>query len=151
MKKFFLLVMLASVSIFSFANGTENFGFYVSAMFNSLIPIMAVACTMALPVLIVLLCLNFKKSKLKYAVIEKAIESGKEIPDSVFETPKKQVNFLNQGLTFLAVGIGLAVILLALADIRYASIGLLFILIGIGRVIAWWITRKSNNEVIEEK
>ncbi|MDD4142134.1 MAG: DUF6249 domain-containing protein [Bacteroidales bacterium] len=147
MKKNFLTAALASSSIFTFANDAN---IMMVDFLDSIVPVIAITCVMALPAIIVLLCLNFKKSKLKYEILEKSIEKGQQLPESIFEEPKKHVDLLGQGLTFITLGIGLAIIFWALTDIRYASIGLLFFLIGVGRIITWIISRKSNNEIPEK-
>lgn len=77
---------------------------------NQIIPVFLFLLLFAAFVFIVRSFLQRKKESQIFSLYEKAIDAGKELPESLFvttlETPKKSSNYLLNGLIWLGVGIG---------------------------------------------
>ncbi len=121
---------------------TENKGY-------ALIPIIAIIFGTLCPVLIIIAIFYFrnKNSNRKYALIEKAIESGQPLPEKLFIEVAEQSDTMNKGIKRTFVGIGLFIFLwLITGDIAIGSVGLLVMFIGLGEMIAAYYTKKKTAE-----
>lgn len=115
----------------------------------ALIPIIAIIFGTLCPVLLIIAIFYFrsKNQSRKYAVIEKAIESGQPIPEKLFIEVAEQSDALNKGIKRTFVGIGLFIFLwLITGEITIGSIGLLVMFIGLGEMIAAYYTKKKTPE-----
>ena len=115
----------------------------------ALIPIIAIIFGTLCPVLLIIAIFYFrsKNQSRKYAVIEKAIESGQPIPEKLFIEVAEQSDALNKGIKRTFVGIGLFIFLwLITGEITIGSIGLLVMFIGLGEMIAAYYTKKKKPE-----
>ncbi len=127
-------------------------------MQDDIIPLVAIISSMGFPVLIVFLFAFYKnkKEQARYWVMEKAIESGRELPEGFFDEPQKKetissnTKMLHQGTIFTAIGAGLIIwgftssMVDSMTDIM-KGIGVIFSLVGWGKLLVYSIkTRKEN-------
>lgn len=117
-----------------------------------LIPIFGIVFSFVTPMIIVLIIFLSKTKQEKYRndVLKAAIEQGRELPPDFFKPQQKpKENLLKTGTFFLAFGFGLGIFFyFFFADqgesLKFASMGLIFIFIGIGQLIAYQLERKHK-------
>lgn len=117
--------------------------------FNSsmLIPIIAIVCGCALPVVIVFIAFYFryKNRKAKYKLAEQALASGQPIPEDFFGAKAEQAT-LHKGITNTFTGIGLFILLWALASFSVATVGLLVMFMGLGQIVIHYASQNNKKE-----
>lgn len=119
---------------------------FFSGLEDVLIPVVAIVTPFLIAFLIVFFVLRYQLSqkKAKYAVVEKALEMGKELPADFFrDTRKKTKTPLESALVLVAVGLGF-IVMGALTSSFFYGIGALCSLIGIAKFIAWKIEQPKN-------
>lgn len=117
-----------------------------------LIPIFGIVFSFVTPIAIVLIIFLNKTKQEKYRneVLKAAIEQGRELPADFFKQQEKpKENLLRTSTFFLAFGIGIGIFFYLFftptgEGLKFASIGLIFIFIGIGQLIAYLIERKQK-------
>ena len=123
-----------------------------------LIPIFGIVFSFVTPMIIVLIVFLNKTKQEKYRneVLKAAIEQGRELPPDFFKTPQKpKENLLRTATFFLAFGLGLGLFFyFFFADqgqgLKFASMGLIFVFIGIGQLIAYHIEKKHKKSGEQE-
>ena len=116
------------------------------------IPIFGIVFTFLTPVLILFIIFLYKtkQEKFKNEVLKAAIEQGRELPPDFFKRQEKsKESLLRTSLFFLAFGIGLGIFFYFFfapqgEGWKFASIGLIFIFVGIGQLIAYLIEQKQK-------
>ena len=131
---------------------------------DSLIPLFAIVSPFLIAFLIVFFYIYYRNKKVqsRYRVMEKAIESGRELPEGFFDEPESKrpskFSTLNQGLVCTAVGIGSFIWCIGGAyelDEGFGAllVGLaaIFTLIGIGKLILYRVeSRKEVRDTDEQ-
>ncbi len=140
--KFFLLfiLMLCVTPAFSHNGGNFNPGL--------LIPVTAIIFIFGGPIVLLSIYFYFryKANKKRAEVIEKAILAGQPIPNELFkEQTRAPRNYLGEGITMIGAGIGIGIMLWILVAPKFASIGLLVLLIGIAELVIHQIQKKDKN------
>ncbi|HET9571810.1 MAG TPA: DUF6249 domain-containing protein [Bacteroidales bacterium] len=123
-----------------------------------LIPIVGTISPFLCAILIILIIFLFKtkQEKSRNDVLKAAIEHGRELPPDFFKKPEKpKVNLLTNSLFFLGFGLGVSVFFyLFFAEqgqgFKFASIGLIFIFIGLGQLVAYLVERKQKKACEQE-
>lgn len=105
------------------------------------IAILGICAVFGTPILIVLIICFFdsRNKALMFGTIDKAIESGTEIPASVLqaiEKPAKQVSNLTRGLIWCGLGLGVLVAWSLFRDFSEASLGFIPLFIGIAYLVS---------------
>ena len=114
------------------------------------------------PVIVLFLILFFalryklKLQKEQYAVVEKAIECGRELPDSFFEEssskkPLYSKKRLSTALTLIALGIGILFFGLVAENKYVWAFSVIPILIGLGQLLVYRIEEKSRIEELSKE
>lgn len=124
-----------------------------------LIPIFGIVFTFMTPVVIVLIVFltKMKQEKYRNEVIKAAIEQGRELPPDLFkQQDKPKESLLRTSTFFLAFGIGIGIFFYFFfassgESLKFASIGLIFIFIGIGQLIAYLIEQKQKKSGEQER
>lgn len=119
---------------------------------GELIPIFGIVFSFLTPVLIIFIIFvnKTKQEKFKNEVLKAAIEQGRELPPDFFKTQEKpKESLLRTSTFFLAFGIGIGIFFYFFfaasgEGLKFASIGLIFIFIGIGQLIAYLIEQKQK-------
>ena len=188
MKKFILLFMVVFISIFSNGICVAENNLIVSdsiisqektelallemkqnhelkkKVVSNLVPITAIIFVIGIPVIVLFLVLFFalryklKLQKERYAVVEKAIECGRELPDSFFEesSSKKPLYKYNKkrlstALTLIALGVGILFFGLVAENKYVWAFSVVPILIGLGQLLVYRIEEKSRNEELSKE
>ncbi len=148
MKKTFLMTGMLLSSVGLFAQEAS-----AAAVINNLVPFIA---TMAVPILVVFFFLyyRYKENKAKIELAKTAIENGQTISEEFFKgmnekQKRKKKSHLQNALECIGVGIGVAIMLWAIVEPRFATIGLFIFCIGISYLILHFIEKKqakSNDE-----
>lgn len=131
---------------------------------SNLVPITAIIFVIGIPVIVLFLVLFFalryklKLQKERYAVVEKAIECGRELPDSFFEesSSKKPLYKYNKkrlstALTLIALGVGILFFGLVAENKYVWAFSVVPILIGLGQLLVYRIEEKSRNEELSKE
>ena len=101
-------------------------------------------------ILIVWICcyISYRKQRDRYRIIEKAIENGQEIPEGLFDEPKKSrkqwTSTLRQAIVFIAIGIGLAIFGETIGVEEITSIATIPGIIGLGYLVVTFIERREQ-------
>ncbi len=114
---------------------------------ENLIPIIAIIMIFGMPVFIVLIiCLfRYNNQRARYRVVEKALESGRELPEDFFAKEKIVTDLRTKGIKNTFLGLGLGIFLWALTGtFGLGCIGFMIMLIGIGEIIIYQ-TQNGNN------
>lgn len=106
-----------------------------------------VAITFAFPIIIVFIAFYFqyRSRKQKYKLIEKALESGQPLPESLMKSAD-DTNVQNKGLKNIFVGLGLFIFLWAITtQFAIGSIGLLIMFIGFGQLAVYYANKDKGD------
>ncbi|MDP4271022.1 MAG: DUF6249 domain-containing protein [Bacteroidota bacterium] len=95
-------------------------------------------------IVLIILIFNHRNKKAKYRLMEKAIEAGREIPQSFFEEKKPKKTPLQSAFALIGTGIGLFLMLWFVADHDVAFVGAIPLLIGLGKLLAYKMEEKSS-------
>lgn len=130
---------------------------------DSLIPLFAIVSPFLIAFLIVFFYIYYRNKKVqsRYRVMEKAIESGRELPEGFFDEPESKrpskFSTLNQGLVCMAVGIGSFIWCIGGAYELDEGFGALLVgwrpysLVGIGKLILYRVeSRKEVRDTDEQ-
>ena len=125
-----------------------------TGFFYAILAIMAVSFTLGLPVIVIVIILYYKhrKRRQRDAVIEKFINSGKDIPAELLASwelnPDESDSRLHQGIKLIAVSLGLYLFLHFSVGPDVALIAAIPLFLGIARLIIWKISQKSGPQNI---
>ena len=125
-----------------------------TGFFYAILAIMAVSFTLGLPVIVIVIILYYKhrKRRQRDAVIEKFINSGKDIPVELLASwelnPDESDSRLHQGIKLIAVSLGLYIFLYFFVGADVALIAAIPLFLGIARFIIWKISQKSRPQNI---
>lgn len=108
-----------------------------------------VAIALAFVAIITFPIIRYMNKKAQYKLYEEAIRSGQKLPDNI-GFPKKETNIQANGIKNISLGIGLGIFLWILLGIEMASIGLIFICIGIGQLIIYRTQQRPTDKHTEE-
>ncbi len=111
------------------------------------------SCVLLLLIVIVVRWFQYKNKQAEYALMAKALDAGKPLPDTLFtggneKEPKR--NTLTKGIRNIFLGIGLGVFLWVLTDAAsLAAIGFLIFCRGCGQVVIAYVaeSRKDSRPV----
>ena len=119
-----------------------------------LIPILFIVFVMAAPIIliavivIVLITSHYSSKKRKYALMQAAINSGQPISADVIkelESVKKKKNRLDGAILNISFGIGIFVLFWVTIDIEMACVGLVFVFVGIGQLVSYYLKKQEEN------
>lgn len=87
-----------------------------------------------------------KEKKGRYELMAKAIEAGRDIPADFFNMESAPKSPLGSIATYVAVGLGIIIFFTLDGDIELVGIGLIPLLIGVGKFIAWKYEQKKESQ-----
>jgi hypothetical protein len=125
-----------------------------TGFFYAILAIMVVSFTLGLPVIVTAIILYYKhrKRRQRDAVIEKFINSGKDVPAELLASwelhPDESDSRLHQGIKLIAVSLGLYLFLHFSVGTDVALIAAIPLFLGIARLIIWKISQKSGPQNI---
>lgn len=86
-----------------------------------------------------------KESVRKHELYMKALEAGQAIPENYFKEPTKpKSSNLQKGAVWLAVGLGLTILLLVKGDIKESGVGALPAFIGVAYLLVHYLEKPKN-------
>ncbi len=122
----------------------------IDKMQNVLIPIFAIFFLFGVPFIFLFLILFFalryklKLQQERYAIVEKSIELGRELPDSFFEESSSNKKRLGRAITLITLGIGI-LFLGIIAENKYVwAISVIPMLIGLGQLLVYKIEKNAR-------
>lgn len=81
---------------------------------------------------------SYRKKRLLHETVRLMVEKGAEIPAGLLAPPPRKPSDLRRGVILSTAGLGLAIFLAVLPDVRGAwGAGLTLFLIGVGHLIVW--------------
>ena len=122
-----------------------------TSFWDAVVAIVAISFTLGLPVIVIAIILYYKhrKRRQRDALIEKFINSDKDLPAellSLWELHLDEPNkTLNQGIKLVAVSLGLYLFLHVFLGTDIALIAAVPLFLGIARLIIWKISQKSGS------
>ena len=152
-----------SNAIQSIQNNGGNAGGFAATIFNGiedvLIPVVGIASPFIMVCIIIYVIASnaTKRRQRKYEMVEKAIESGVEIPEYVFrETPEKDdekpaKSALNSAVILIAVGIAVTLFFTIKENYDVAALSSVILLLGIGKLIVYILDARSEKKLQESK
>ncbi len=152
-----------SNAIQSIQNNGGNAGGFAATIFNGiedvLIPVVGIASPFIMVCIIIYVIASnaTKRRQRKYEMVEKAIESGVEIPEYVFrETPEKDnakagKSTLNSAVILIAVGIAVTLFFTIKENYDVAALSSVILLLGIGKLIVYILDARSEKKLQESK
>lgn len=152
-----------SNAIQSIQNNGGNAGGFAATIFdgieNVLIPVVGIASPFIMVCIIIYVIASnaTKRRQRKYEMVEKAIESGVEIPEYVFrETPEKDnakagKSTLNSAVILIAVGIAVTLFFTIKENYDVAALSSVILLLGIGKLIVYILDARSEKKLQESK
>ena len=118
-----------------------------------IIPIFGIIFGITGPIVLILSVFYFRNRdrKRQYAIVEKAIESGQPIPESLFLEITTKTDSMSRGIKRTFLGIGLFILLWLVTDeLSIGSVGLLLMFIGLGEVISAYVKDKKLKDEPKE-
>lgn len=127
----------------------------IEDLFESLIPLSAIIMPFLMVCVVVAITFwhTTKRRRMKYDMVEKAIERNYQLPEYVFyEQPKpvSQTATLRSACTIIAVGVGVTLFFIINGDMEVAALCSMIFLIGLGKLVVYLVERKNNNKKEEE-
>ena len=144
-------------------NNGGNAGGFAATIFdgieNVLIPVVGIASPFIMVCIIIYVIASnaTKRRQRKYEMVEKAIESGVEIPEYVFrETPEKDnakagKSTLNSAVILIAVGIAVTLFFTIKENYDVAALSSVILLLGIGKLIVYILDARSEKKLQESR
>lgn len=140
-------------------DNNNNFYTLVKGLEDIIIPLIAIVCPFIMVCIIIYVIASnaTKRRQRKYEMVEKAIESGVEIPEYVFrETPEKDnakagKSTLNSAVILIAVGIAVTLFFTIKENYDVAALSSVILLLGIGKLIVYILDARSEKKLQESK
>lgn len=124
---------------------------FVETLLENLVPIVAISFPFLFAVLTVFFVLwyKYKDNKRRYVVLEKALESGRDLPDNFFQPQRKTPhNRLSNSVTLMGVGLGVAIFGAIIGQIEVCALAVIPFILGIGQFIVYMIEKKEGKQNI---
>ena len=141
------------------ANMGNNSGGFTQSLFEGLedvlIPVVAVGSPFIMVCIIIYIIATnaTKRRQRKYEMVEKAIESGVEIPEYVFRETSEKDNSkpgksaLSNAVILIAVGIAVTLFFIIKYDYDIAALASVVLLLGIGKLIVYILDERSKKKL----
>ena len=122
--------------------------------FDAIVAIVAISFTLGLPIIVIAIILYYKhrKRRQRDALLEKFINSDKDVPAELLASWELHLDepnkILHQGIKLVAVSLGLYLFLHVFVGADIALIAAVPLFLGIARLIIWKISQKSGPQNI---
>lgn len=146
-------VALAGALLATLAWPVMAVDFNAAAGSGVLVPVVAILSVFGVPAVAVVLVAYFvirhreRRAQLLNERIQRFLEAGQPIPENLMQdggnrtTPEQHQQ---QGLLLLGLGIGLMVFLTLVASLPVGSLGLVFIGVGVAKLIIWKMAARQG-------
>jgi hypothetical protein len=121
--------------------------------FDAIVAIVAISFTLGLPIIVIAIILYYKhrKRRQRDALIEKFINSGKDVPAELLASWELHLDepnkILHQGIKLVAISLGLYLFLHVFIGADIALIATVPLFLGIARLIIWKISKNLGQSI----
>lgn len=104
------------------------------------VSILVVPFVVVLAILIAILIYNYRKSQMRARIIEKSLESGRDLPDG-FWSPKKKRKPFKDEITYLGVGLGCLFVGCVSDEFMFTGVAIIFLVMSLGGFLVYALQR----------
>lgn len=104
------------------------------------VSILVVPFVVVLAILIAILIYNYRKSQMRARIIEKSLESGRDLPDG-FWSPKKKRKPLKEENTYLGIGLGFLFMGWVSGEYIFTGVAIIFLVMSLGGFLVYALQR----------
>ena len=116
---------------------------------SDIVPLTAIVSAIVVPfvvllaVLIAVMIYNYRKSQMRARIIEKSLESGRDLPDG-FWPPKKKRNPLKDEITYLGIGLGFLFMGCVSDEFMFTGVAIIFLVMSVGGFLVYCLHRPAK-------
>lgn len=117
------------------------------------IPVVAITTVFSTILISIFLLLFFpwKKQRAKYRLMEKAIESGRDIPADFFQDHNVKRSSMESSFIIIGTGLGILVLAFCIKEEVLIGISAIVLFAGIGKLAAYLIEKKKKDSTTENE
>lgn len=104
------------------------------------VSILVVPFVVVLAILIAILIYNYRKSQMRARIIEKSLESGRDLPDG-FWSPKKKRKPFKDEITYLGIGLGCLFVGCVSDEFMFTGVAIIFLVMSLGGFLVYALQR----------
>ena len=104
------------------------------------VSILVVPFVVVLAILIAILIYNYRKSQMRARIIEKSLESGRDLPDG-FWSPRKKRKPLKEENTYLGIGLGSLFMGWVSGEYIFTGVAIIFLVMSLGGFLVYALQR----------
>lgn len=104
------------------------------------VSILVVPFVVVLAILIAILIYNYRKSQMRARIIEKSLESGRDLPDG-FWSPRKKRKPLKEENTYLGIGLGFLFMGWVSGEYIFTGVAIIFLVMSLGGFLVYALQR----------
>lgn len=118
---------------------------------SNIIPLTAIVSVLVVPfvvvlaILIAILIYNYRKSQMRARIIEKSLESGRDLPDG-FWSPKKKRKPFKDEITYLGVGLGCLFVGCVSDEFMFTGVAIIFLVMSLGGFLVYALQRLEKKD-----
>lgn len=122
----------------------------LEASVDVIIPLVAIVTPFAMICIVIYIVITneTRRRRMKYNMVEKAIDHGQQLPEYVFYSrpkEKQKNNNLNNSIILISVGFAITLFFIIKSDYKVAALVSMIFLIGAGKLIVYILDRKKQN------
>ena len=146
MKNKILLTAALLLALPSIALADDGFWGEVA---SDIVPLTAIVSAIVVPfvvllaVLIAVMIYNYRKSQMRARIIEKSLESGRDLPDG-FWSPKKKRKPFKDEITYLGVGLGFLFMGCVSDEFMFTGVAIIFLVMSVGGFLVYCLQRPAK-------
>ena len=107
------------------------------------VSILVVPFVVVLAILIAILIYNYRKSQMRARIIEKSLESGRDLPDG-FWSPRKKRKPLKEENTYLGIGLGFLFMGWVSGEYIFTGVAIIFLVMSLGGFLVYCLQRPAK-------
>lgn len=104
------------------------------------VSILVVPFVVVLAILIAILIYNYRQSQMRARIIEKSLESGRDLPDG-FWSPRKKRKPLKEENTYLGIGLGFLFMGWVSGEYIFTGVAIIFLVMSLGGFLVYALQR----------
>ena len=119
---------------------------FLDEIASNIIPLTAIVSVLVVPfvvvlaILIAILIYNYRQSQMRARIIEKSLESGRDLPDG-FWSPKKKRKPLKEENTYLGIGLGFLFMGWVSGEYIFTGVAIIFLVMSLGGFLVYALQR----------
>ncbi len=107
---------------------------------TAIVSVLVVPFVVVLAILIAILIYNYRKSQMRARIIEKSLESGRDLPDGFWSPRKKRKPFKDE-ITYLGVGLGCLFVGCVSDEFMFTGVAIIFLVMSLGSFLVYALQR----------